>query len=168
MTNRERILNTLNKRPADRVPYAARFDQWYNRHFIKGTLPERYKHSDAYDIIRDIRAGIRPARYYKQNKPIARVPSSRLTGLFTEALEKIDATLRREGNTFITEIQTPTGPLRMVESFSDEAEGSSSIETKHFFKSPADYPKLKCFGTGIGRGRRTLFDGGDIPHSPPH
>jgi uroporphyrinogen-III decarboxylase len=143
MTNKKRIMDALLKKPTDKVPYAARFDQWYNWHLVKESLPRKYSGWDAYDILRDIGAGIRPARYYKPGVPPPRVPSSRITGIYTETVKNMEVNYLQRGTLYTTEISTPLGNLRMTEQFTDEAEGSSSIEVEHFFKTVDDYPRLE-------------------------
>ena len=143
MTHRERMLAALRKEPADRLPYSIRMDQWYNWHLAHNTLPNEYKGKAAFEIIREIGGGIHPHRYYTPGAPIPRVPRSQSRGLYKEEIKGVEVKVTREGDKFTTEYFTPVGNVRLVELFSPESEGGSSIEVENPFKSEADYPALE-------------------------
>jgi uroporphyrinogen-III decarboxylase len=143
MTHRERVIAALRKQPADRLPYLIRMDQWYNWHLVHGTLPDKYKGWDAFRIIRDIGGGIHPHRYYRPGVPPPRAPRSQSRGLYKEEIRNVEVKVTREGDTFTTQYGTPRGTLRLVERFTPESEGGSSIEAEHLFKSDKDYQALE-------------------------
>lgn len=143
MTHRERVLAALRKQPADRLPYLMRIDQWYNWHLAHDTLPDEYKGKSAFEIIRSLGGGIHPHRYYIPGQPIPRVPRSQSRGLYREEVKGAEVKVTRQGEVFTTEYITPKGSVRLVEKFTPESEGGSSIEAEHPFKSERDYAVLQ-------------------------
>jgi uroporphyrinogen-III decarboxylase len=118
-------------------------DQWYNWHLAHDTLPDEYKGRSAYEIIRELGGGIHPHRYYTPGAPIPRVPRSQARGLYKEEIKGVEVKVTREGDKFTTYYSTPKGDVRLVELFSPESEGGSSIEIENPFKSEKDYPALE-------------------------
>jgi uroporphyrinogen-III decarboxylase len=57
MKLKERILNTLNNKDVDQLPYLPRLDIWYNANKFNGTLPGNYKNATLKEITEDLGLG---------------------------------------------------------------------------------------------------------------
>ena len=142
MTHRERITSALLKKPADRVPYAIRIEQWYNWHAVKGTLPDQYQGWHAHDIIRDIGGGIRgDLNYVDPNNP-----TKEATGrgqIFKEVVKNVDVRVHKGAREVITEYVTPLGTVSSKAVTTSQAEGAGAIDVERMFKSEKDYPIIE-------------------------
>ena len=54
MTHRERMLNALEHRATDLIPWAPRMDLWYIANRTKGTLPDRFRNMNTVEIAREM------------------------------------------------------------------------------------------------------------------
>jgi len=54
MKNLERIFAVLQGKKFDRLPFVATITWWYNEHRARGTLPEKYKNTDALGVAKDV------------------------------------------------------------------------------------------------------------------
>jgi len=57
MDYRERILRTIAGKSVDHLPFVPRLDLWYTSNRVRGTLPEKYRHSTLKEISRGLGAG---------------------------------------------------------------------------------------------------------------
>jgi len=99
VTGRERILAALRWQPIDEVPWAPRWELWYNAARADGRLPERYAGWPMYDVARDLGMslkgyGVRPYR---------------------EEVRGLDLTTAACGDEIERRVDTPFGVLTQVE-----------------------------------------------------
>ncbi len=109
MTGRERILAALQWQPVDRVPWAPRWELWFNAASRDGRLPRRYLGRSMYDVARDLGMslkgyGVRPYR-------------EEVVGLELHTVTRGDEVLRRYDTPFgaITQIERRTEELVRAE-----------------------------------------------------
>ena len=57
MTERERIVRTLQGEPCDKIPWATRLDIWYTAVRRSGTLPAEFADMDLMEIHRHLGIG---------------------------------------------------------------------------------------------------------------
>lgn len=125
MTGRERILAALRWQPVDTVPWAPRWELWFNAASRDGRLPERYQGWHMYDVARDLGMslkgyGVRPFR-------------EEVVGLELHSVAHGDEVLRR--------YDTPFGTLTQVERRTEELvhAGVRGRVMKEWITSEADY-----------------------------
>lgn len=99
MTGRERILATLRWQLVDMVPWAPRWELWFNAARQDGRLPERYSGWSMYDVARDLGMslkgyGVRP---------------------FREEVRGLELHTSVEGDEVLRRYDTPFGNLTQVE-----------------------------------------------------
>ncbi len=131
MTGRERILAALRFQPTDRVPWAPRWDLWFNAAIRDGRLPERYRGWSQYDVARDLGMslkgyGMRP---------------------FSEERPEIVARVSRKGQEILREYDTPYGTLTQMERVTPELEGAGvrGRVMKEFVTTADDYDRALYF-----------------------
>ena len=59
MTFRQRVLNTFQRRPVDRIVWQPRIYYWYNGRRDTDTMPEKYKGMSMLDVYDSLRASPR-------------------------------------------------------------------------------------------------------------
>lgn len=97
-TMRERILSALRFGEIDAVPWAPRWELWFNAACRDGRLPERYRGWSIYDVARDLGMGIKAygVRPYLEDR------------------SAVESTTRVAGDDTIVEYSTPFGKLTQV------------------------------------------------------
>ena len=147
VTERQRILAALRCEPVDRVPYAARIDEWYNSHVAQGTLPSQYKGMSGYQLLRSLGAGILASdRYIWADASPDKWQSTRLltrSYLWSERLSGVDVNVIRRNGEVLTEYWTPRGVVSTREVLTQEMAGLVSVEVEHWFKSDDDYDSIE-------------------------
>ncbi|NPV09065.1 MAG: hypothetical protein HPY83_14010 [Anaerolineae bacterium] len=125
MTGRERILAALRFQEVDHVPWAPRWDLWYNAARLDGRLPERYRGWSMYDVARDLGMsikgyGLRP---------------------FWEEVRGMDLHTSTRGDEVLREYRTPHGELTQVERRTPElaAAGVRGRVVKEWITGREDY-----------------------------
>ena len=125
MTYRQRILAALRGEPVDFLPWAPRWELFFNAAKADGRLPEKYAGWDIFDVARDVGMGIKGNR----------------GTLFTLEMTGVETRVRRDGLDTITEHDTPYGTVRTVVRDTKELleEGVPGLEMEYPIKSRADY-----------------------------
>ena len=125
MTYRQRILAALRGEPVDHIPWAPRWDLWFDAAVANDWLPDKWKNWTMYDIARDIGMGIK--EFY--------APLYELRPHGVEVVERL------EGLDLITEYHTPHGTLRKVFSGTGDLAtyGVQGLQTEHPIKTVDDY-----------------------------
>ena len=129
MTHRERMLASIRGEAIDHIPFAPRWELWFDSAVREGTLPERLQGLDLYDATREMGWGI------KGNvAPVYR----------TEVRNtKVRETVReRDGvRDTVTEYETPFGTVSSLFRVTPELiqHGVKGLEIEHMIKGPEDY-----------------------------
>ena len=125
MTPRERILNLLQGKRPDQVPWFGDLDYWASALIARGEKPDGFKESAAYiEWHRSLGVG-----FYLQ-------------GYFPfRAVYDLEERLWREGNRRFRELVTPRGKLREIWEYLPESFAEAPIE--HLVKSEDDLPALR-------------------------
>ena len=125
MTVRENILAALSFREVDRVPWAPRWELWFNAASRDGRLPERYRGWTLYDTARDLGLGLKGYGV----RPCA------------EEMRDVRPRSRRRGEETVVEYDTPHGTLRQVmrETVELMAAGVRGRVVKELVTQRADY-----------------------------
>ncbi|MHB0875854.1 MAG: uroporphyrinogen decarboxylase family protein [Anaerolineae bacterium] len=125
MTNRERILAALRFGVVDAVPWAPRWELWFNAASRDGRLPERYRGWPIHDVARDLGMGIKGYGL----KP------------FAEDTGCVPARRWLDGDDSVLEYATPFGTLTQVTRNTAElaAAGVRGRVMKEFISDRADY-----------------------------
>jgi hypothetical protein len=127
MTHRQRLLAAVNGRPADKLPFGARIDVWYNYHAGHGTLPKKYRDSSMPEILHDLGAG-------------AQV---RLLRMWRMEYNDVEVVTREEPPHAITEFRTPLGTVTLKTVFTPQEGPWIVYEVEYPFKSESDYPIIE-------------------------
>src|SRR5512135_1606087 len=120
LTYRQRILAALRGEPVDFLPWAPRWELFFDAARLDGRLPEKYRGWDIFDVTRDLGMGIKGNR-----GPLFRLD---LTG--------VEVRERRSGSDTITEYDTPHGTVRTVFRLTPEleSEGVRGLEMEYLIK----------------------------------
>lgn len=62
MTHRERIWAAIRREPMDRIPWASRWELWYQAARLDGRLPEKYRGASFFHPTRALGMGIKGNR----------------------------------------------------------------------------------------------------------
>lgn len=127
MTRKQRILAAARKQPADKLPFGARIDVWYNYHAGHDTLPEKYKGRSIPEILRDLGAGIQV----------------RLLRVWRYDYRGVEVVSREEPPHTTTEFRTPRGTVTLKTVFTPQEGPWIVYEVEHPFKSESDYPVIE-------------------------
>jgi uroporphyrinogen-III decarboxylase len=125
MNNRERIVEILDGRAPDRIPWIPRIKLWYQARKLTGTLPDEWKDFTIREVERALGLGT-PARCGK---------------IFDIVHDGVEIVEQQEGGKSITEYHTPKGSVRSVMRFSqtlDEVGLPGRVE-EYLLKGPDDY-----------------------------
>lgn len=119
MTMKERMLATLRGAPTDRIPWVPRLDLWYRANRRAGTLPPAYWDATLPEIAHALGAGLHAV---VPNFRDLRDPSDdvdRALGIYNlhtmpycTILEKVERTVRVEGDMTTVTYHTPVGDVR--------------------------------------------------------
>jgi len=125
MNYRERILATIRGEPVDHVPWAPRWELWYNAAVRDGRLPEKYQGWHIYDIARDLGMGIKA--HYKY--------------IWREVLHDVEVIETQKGDETLIEYVTPVGTVTTIWRRTPELEmqGVQGLRTKYLIQRPEDY-----------------------------
>lgn len=125
VTNRERILAILDRRPPDRIPWIPRLELWYQARNLSGGMPARWRGRTLRQVERDLRLGT-PAREGR---------------IFRVEYDGVEIVSRREGVRDITEYRTPVGSVRTVTRSTEtlSSQGLPGRVEEHLLKGPRDY-----------------------------
>lgn len=131
MTHRRRALAALRGEPVDRLPFIGRMELWHHYHRNAGTLPERYRGVDLWDLQRELDIGIFAMGAWSES-------------FFTLRRRRVTVEVEHQGETTTTVYRTPAGDLRKVERKTAALADAdvTGLEVEHLFKSPADYDAL--------------------------
>ena len=124
-TYRQRILAALRGEPVDFIPWAPRWELFFDAARLDGRLPAKYKSWDIFDVTRDLGMGIKANR-----GPLFRLE---MTG--------VEVRQRQVGMDTVTEYVTPFGDVRTVFRLTPEleAEGVRGLEMEYLIKGREDY-----------------------------
>ena len=125
MNYRERIYAAIRGLPVDHLPWAPRWELFYNAAVLDGRLPDRYKGWSFFDVTRDLGMGIKGNR----------------GTLFRLVMDGVEVRTRTEGIDEITEYDTPHGTVRTVFRMPHELqeEGVRGLEVEYLIKGADDY-----------------------------
>ena len=125
LTYRQRILAALRGEPVDFIPWAPRWELFFDAARLDGRLPAKYAGWDIFDVTRDLGMGIKANR----------------GSLFRLELSGVEVHKRQDGQDTITEYNTPYGAVRTVFRITPEleAEGVRGLEMEYLIKGRADY-----------------------------
>ena len=59
MSFQKRIMATFRKQRIDKIVWQPRLEHWYRVNKVRGTLPEKYKNGDLFEIYDDLNASVR-------------------------------------------------------------------------------------------------------------
>lgn len=127
MNEKQRIMAAFRRQEVDRVPWCPRILLWYTAHKAQGTLPERYRTWDIFDIYRDLGVAI----------------SYRLP-VFETRYRGVEIVTRQEGHSISTEYHTPLGTLRTRNEVTSAlaAVGIHGYDVEKMLKEKEDYGPL--------------------------
>lgn len=125
LTYRQRILAALRGEPVDFIPWAPRWELFFDAARLDGRLPPKYAGWDIFDVTRDLGMGIKANR----------------GPLFRLELSGVDVRTRQDGQDTIKEYHTPYGTVRTVFRITPEleSEGVRGLEMEYLIKGRADY-----------------------------
>ncbi len=134
MTHKQRVLAAIRRQPHDRLPFCSRIELWYNFHANQDTLPAAYSGLSQWDLQRQLDIGL--VGYYGAGED-----------LFSLRHHDMDYREQVLPDARIVTVETPHGTISARWQYPRELKGSASItiQTEHFFKSPADYPAVRHF-----------------------
>ena len=129
MTDRQRILAILDRRPPDRIPWIPRLEIWHTARLATGTMPPEFAGLTLRQVERALGTGT-PAR-------AGRIFSIRRPG--------VETIVHREPNGSVLEYRTPLGSVfqRRVLTDTLKAVGIGESEVDYFLKDPRDYDVLE-------------------------
>ncbi len=129
MTHRERMLASIRGEVVDHVPFAPRWELWFDSAVREGTLPERLRGMDLYEATREMGWGIKGnvAPVYRPE-----VRNTKVTETVHEAAGVRDT---------VTEYETPFGTVSKLFRVTPELiqHGVKGLEIEHMIKGPEDY-----------------------------
>lgn len=124
MTVHQRILAALRFQPVDAIPWAPRWELWFNAASRSGRLPERYHGWHMYDVARDLGLGIKGygVRPYEERQGVS-------------------ICQRIVGEDIVREYETPHGTLTQIERVTPEltAAGVRGRVVKELVTESRDY-----------------------------
>ena len=125
MNYRERILATIRGEEVDHIPWAPRWELWYDAARRDGRLPEKYRDWHIYDIARDLGMGIKT--HYRT--------------AWREVLHNVEVREHQKGYETLIEYVTPVGTVSTVWKSSSEleAQGVRALRIRYPVKKPEDY-----------------------------
>jgi hypothetical protein len=133
MTTRERIRVALRGGMPDRIPWAPRWELWFNAVSRDGRLPDRYRGWHMFDVARDLGLGIKGI-----NTPFYR---------FRRSGYEVQSEQRREpeGQYTITRYTTPLGEVQQVHfvTASLHAQGIGGRIHEPYIKRQQDYDVVR-------------------------
>ena len=134
MTNRERLLATMDGRMPDQIPWIPRLLIWHRAQVRRGTLPERFRDMSLREVELSLGMGT-PARE-------GRVFAVKQDG-------DVEVVTQREANTVLTSYRTPVGTVSIRTRSSDllDEVGIGSLEIEHMIKGPEDYAVVEYLFT---------------------
>jgi len=124
MTDRERIMRTFRREPLDRVVWQPRLEHWYNYNRKFGSLPEKYREAELFEIYDDLGCSVRYA-----GRPLR----------FSYEKCNVRAEARPEGP--VTLYETPIGTL--TEMYRSGEGGTSSYRAKFPIETLEDIPVME-------------------------
>ena len=127
MTHKQRILAAARGEQADKLPFGARIDVWYNYHSHHGTLPEKYRDWSMHQILRDLGAGTQ----------------LRLMRIWNIEYRDVEVVTTEEPPHTTTEFKTPLGSVTLKTVFTPEEGPWIVYEVDYPFKSEDDYPIIE-------------------------
>ena len=153
MGHRSDALLTIAGTFPGKLPYAPRFDLWFNAHRYRGTLSEQYRDcSSALDIARMLGFGghLVVPDYIRPENPSQMI--DRGIGLYNlpqvpyrTTLRKVDRTVEQDDTGTAVTYRTPKGSVRVRYEMPEEMKRSGatiSWITEHAIKSEDDYAPL--------------------------
>jgi len=153
MGHKTDILDAVRGIRTGKLPYAPRFDLWFNAHRYRGTLPEEYRDCrDVLDIARKIGVGghLVIADFIRPEHPSQTI--DRGLGLYSLpqfpyriTLRKVERKVEHEGAVTKVAYITPKGRTTVCFAHTEEmrrAGASISNITKHAVTSEEDFPPL--------------------------
>jgi corrinoid protein of di/trimethylamine methyltransferase len=128
MTNKQRMLMAIRGEMPDVLPYAPRYDLWYNANSYMGTLPAKHRGRTANEIARaegwalhkvtpDLLAESRPEDTTHRGIGLY---SLRECGYRIRVSPKVEVVTRREGSTRYVDYHTPLGSVGVKEVITEE------------------------------------------------
>ncbi|MCZ7583641.1 MAG: hypothetical protein M5R36_10100 [Deltaproteobacteria bacterium] len=125
MNYRERIWAGLRGEPVDYVPFAPRWDLWFNAAKLDGRLPAKYQGWDMFDMAKDLGFGV--FDFYAP--------------LFRTELHGVTVTETRKGSDTLIVYETPVGTVSEVHGSTPDLEsgGVRGQTTQHLIQSIEDY-----------------------------
>lgn len=150
MTHKERMLKAARGERADWLPWAPRFDLWYNANLATGTLPAKYKGWPIDKIADDVGGGyhkIIPEWLKLERSPEDNIDRglgiSNLWGMAYRAdLVGVDRKWKKEGDITTVTYHTPVGSVSCKILFNEDMRRRGASITwvaEHVIKEPKDY-----------------------------
>ena len=125
MDYRERILSTIRGQPVDHIPWAPRWELWFNAARLTGRLPEKYRGWHIFDVTRDLGMGIKA--YHRD--------------AWREVLHGVEVRETQKGAETLIEYDTPVGTASVVWNHPAElaSQGVRALRSKYLVSGPQDY-----------------------------
>ena len=153
MNHKTDLLSTIRGAFPGKLPYAPRFDIWFNAHQYRGTLPHEYRDCDTpLDVARKIKVGghLVIPDFIRPENPMQM--ADRGIGLYNlpqapyrVSLRKVGRTVAYDGQTTTVTYRTPKGSVRVgFEMTEDMKKSGATISwiTEHALKGVGDYAPL--------------------------
>ncbi|MBN1293769.1 MAG: hypothetical protein JXB48_18145 [Candidatus Latescibacteria bacterium] len=153
MSFKKTALDSIKGIVPDKLPYAPRFDIWFNAHSYRGTLPEMYRDCKTpLDIARKIGVGghcvipdynrpEKPEDMFERGIGIYHLPQVP----YRVKLNRVERTVTHSGYSTTVTYKTPKGSVRVsFEETEDMRNSGATISwiTEHAIKSEEDYNPL--------------------------
>lgn len=109
----------------DRIPWAPRWELWYDAARLDGRLPERYRRASFFDVTRALGMGIKGNR----------------GPLYRAELRGVQVRVRTKGRETVTEYETPVGTVSTLLRITPDLErqGVRGREVEHMIEQGEDY-----------------------------
>ena len=126
MSHKQQMLDVLEGRPLDRIPWVPRLDLWYRANQRAGTLPEPYGNASLIEMVDDLGFGYHGVVPDYQDLRSPDDERARPLGVynlhcipFRTVFEDVDRRVTRQGDRTIVEYRTPRGTVTTVALYDD-------------------------------------------------
>ncbi len=125
MTHRKRILASIRGEHIDHIPFAPRWELWYDSAIGSGTMPDEYRGMSLFDMTRELGWGIKANR----------------GSLFRLEMRNVEVTETKRGLDTHTEYKTPYGTVSNLFRLTPELDlhGVRGLEIEQMIKGADDY-----------------------------
>jgi len=128
MTHRERFYAVLHGEQADRIPFIARIELWFESAAARNKLPDEYRGMTMWEFMREMGFGL----------------YGRAAKVFSRQLKGVEIGKHQDGDILRTEFHTPVGVVRKAERTLENLRdsGAQRYVVEYPFKTDADYDVL--------------------------